>query len=117
MPDYSAQLPPADRWAVAAYIRALQLSQNAKPSDVPQGAQVQNLPDIAQQEGLPASFAGLWELPGTAVSAKPTGGSVASVPEENQNPPASKNRSPQNPETVPSTKDSGSKASKPPVSN
>ena len=30
MPDYSAQLTPLDRWAVAAYIRALQLSQNAK---------------------------------------------------------------------------------------
>src|SRR6201992_1106553 len=39
MPDYSAQLTPADRWAVAAYIRALQLSQNAKESDVPQGTQ------------------------------------------------------------------------------
>jgi hypothetical protein len=34
MPDYSAQLTPEDRWAVAAYIRALQLSQDAKPSDV-----------------------------------------------------------------------------------
>lgn len=30
MPDYAAQLTPQDRWAVAAYIRALQLSQNAK---------------------------------------------------------------------------------------
>ena len=29
MPDYSAQLTPQDRWAVAAYIRALQLSQDA----------------------------------------------------------------------------------------
>jgi mono/diheme cytochrome c family protein len=29
MPDYSAQLTPVDRWAVAAYIRALQLSQAA----------------------------------------------------------------------------------------
>jgi len=29
MPDYSAQLTPEDRWAVAAYIRALQLSQAA----------------------------------------------------------------------------------------
>ena len=28
MPDYSAQLTPADRWAVAAYIRALQVSQD-----------------------------------------------------------------------------------------
>ena len=37
MPDYAAQLTPADRWAVAAYIRALQLSQAAKESDVPSG--------------------------------------------------------------------------------
>ncbi|HEY0796736.1 MAG TPA: cytochrome c, partial [Acidisarcina sp.] len=37
MPDYSAQLTPADRWAVAAYIRALQLSQNATEADVAAG--------------------------------------------------------------------------------
>ena len=35
MPDYSQQLQPADRWAVAAYIRALQLSQHATLADVP----------------------------------------------------------------------------------
>ena len=29
MPDYAAQVPVADRWAIVAYIRALQLSQNA----------------------------------------------------------------------------------------
>jgi mono/diheme cytochrome c family protein len=28
MPDYAAQIPPSDRWAIIAYIRALQLSQN-----------------------------------------------------------------------------------------
>ena len=27
MPSYAPQVPPADRWAIAAYIRALQLSQ------------------------------------------------------------------------------------------
>jgi hypothetical protein len=27
MPDYAAQVPPADRWAIAAYVRALQISQ------------------------------------------------------------------------------------------
>lgn len=27
MPDYAVQVPPADRWAIAAYIRALQVSQ------------------------------------------------------------------------------------------
>jgi hypothetical protein len=35
MPDYRAQVPPEDRWAIAAYIRALQLSQRATVADVP----------------------------------------------------------------------------------
>jgi mono/diheme cytochrome c family protein len=35
MPDYAAQIPPADRWAIVAYVRALQLSQNARIEDVP----------------------------------------------------------------------------------
>ncbi len=35
MQDYSAQVPVADRWAIAAYIRALQLSQRATIQDVP----------------------------------------------------------------------------------
>ena len=29
MPDYAAQIPVRDRWAIVAYIRALQLSQHA----------------------------------------------------------------------------------------
>ena len=32
MRSYAAQIPPADRWAIAAYVRALQLSQNAPVS-------------------------------------------------------------------------------------
>lgn len=35
MQDYSAQITPEDRWAIVAYIRALQLSQNAAITDVP----------------------------------------------------------------------------------
>jgi mono/diheme cytochrome c family protein len=35
MQDYSAQVPVADRWAIVAYIRALQLSQGATVADVP----------------------------------------------------------------------------------
>ena len=34
MPDYAAQVPVKDRWAIVAYIRALQLSQNATLADV-----------------------------------------------------------------------------------
>ena len=34
MPDYASQVKPEDRWAIAVYIRALQVSQNAQVSDV-----------------------------------------------------------------------------------
>ena len=37
MPDYRAQIAPRDRWAVVAYIRALQLANRATTSDVPGG--------------------------------------------------------------------------------
>jgi hypothetical protein len=35
MLGYSAQIPPRDRWAIVAYIRALQLSRNMKAADLP----------------------------------------------------------------------------------
>jgi hypothetical protein len=35
MPDYRAQVPVHDRWAIIAYIRALQLAGNATLSEVP----------------------------------------------------------------------------------
>ena len=35
MSDYSAQITPKDRWAIVAYIRALQFSQRASLDDVP----------------------------------------------------------------------------------
>jgi hypothetical protein len=35
MPSYAYQIPARDRWAIVAYVRALQLSFNAMPSDVP----------------------------------------------------------------------------------
>jgi hypothetical protein len=69
MPDYSAQLTPTDRWAVAAYVRALQLSQTATVQDVPAGVQVKDLKDIAAEENLPAGYAQPWTLPSTAVQA------------------------------------------------
>ncbi len=36
MPGYGAQIPPADRWAIVAYVRALQRSQHAAVEDVPE---------------------------------------------------------------------------------
>jgi mono/diheme cytochrome c family protein len=35
MPSYAHQIPVADRWAIIAYVRALQRSQNASLNDVP----------------------------------------------------------------------------------
>ena len=36
MYSYASRITPEDRWRIAAYIRALQLSQNAKIEDVPE---------------------------------------------------------------------------------
>jgi mono/diheme cytochrome c family protein len=36
MPDYSTQVPVHDRWAIIAYVRALQLSRRATLEDVPE---------------------------------------------------------------------------------
>jgi mono/diheme cytochrome c family protein len=35
MPDYKQQVPPRDRWAIVAYIRALQLSQHFPVKELP----------------------------------------------------------------------------------
>jgi mono/diheme cytochrome c family protein len=35
MPDYAAQVPVRDRWAIVSYVRALQLSQHATLAEVP----------------------------------------------------------------------------------
>lgn len=48
MPDYAAQVAPRDRWAIVAYVRALQLSQNASVNDVPADARGQLQPGGAQ---------------------------------------------------------------------
>lgn len=48
MPDYAAQIPVRDRWTIVAYIRALQLSHNAKVDDVPADVRAQ----LGQQTNL-----------------------------------------------------------------
>jgi len=57
MPDYAAQVAPRDRWCIAAYIRALQLSQNAPAADIPSGQKVPSAPpqfrDIGNGATLP----------------------------------------------------------------
>jgi len=41
MSGYAPQIPVNDRWAIVAYIKALQLSQNAKIEDVPESMRAQ----------------------------------------------------------------------------
>jgi len=89
MPDYSAQLAPEDRWAVAAYIRALQLSQAADAKDVPAGVAIKNLKAVANEEGVSAGFADPWPLPQTAVRARKldsTQGTPAMAPANSADP-------------------------------
>jgi mono/diheme cytochrome c family protein len=52
MPDYRAQVAPRDRWAIAAYVRALQLSQHAVAADIPaEDRQKLSQPPSAPAEG------------------------------------------------------------------
>jgi mono/diheme cytochrome c family protein len=44
MPDYRSQISAEDRWKIVAYVRALQLSQNATRADVPQGQAIPSEP-------------------------------------------------------------------------
>ncbi|HYL16204.1 MAG TPA: cytochrome c [Terriglobales bacterium] len=68
MPDYAAQIAPKDRWAIVAYIRALQLSQNATAAEIPAGQPVPS--PMPKFRGDPGSGA---TLPETAApsSAQP----------------------------------------------
>lgn len=56
MPDYSAQIQPKDRWAIVAYVRALQLSQNAPATDIPAGQQVPSKPPVFREPGSGATL-------------------------------------------------------------
>jgi hypothetical protein len=60
MPEYASQIPPRDRWTIVAYIRALQLSQEATTSDVPPGQKVPSEPPVFR--GDPGSGATLPKL-------------------------------------------------------
>jgi hypothetical protein len=57
MPEYGTQVTARDRWCIAAYIRALQLSQDATLNDIPSGQKVPSPPpqfrDIGNGATLP----------------------------------------------------------------
>ncbi len=62
MPNYSVEIQPADRWAIAAYIRALQLSQNAERADVPTGVRVDHMRDLLVRASLPKNYLDAWDV-------------------------------------------------------
>jgi hypothetical protein len=64
MPDYSSQIPPHDRWAISAYIRVLQFSQNAPANLLPA-----KLPAPPPLPGTPGSGA-------TPAQAEPQSGNL-----------------------------------------
>ncbi len=68
MPDYAAQISPQDRWAIVAYIRALQLSQNATDNDVPHGERVTPMNALAERSGLSKDFLGAWVTSSSTIS-------------------------------------------------
>jgi hypothetical protein len=68
MQDYASQIPPRDRWAIVAYIRALQLSQDAAMSDVPSGQKVPSEPPVFR--GDPGSGATLPEFKSVSPNTK-----------------------------------------------
>ena len=60
MYSYASRIAPEDRWKIAAYIRALQLSQNASLADVPEDKRQEllapaNQPAGTEQEGSHAT--------------------------------------------------------------
>jgi mono/diheme cytochrome c family protein len=68
MPEHGTQIPSRDRWCIAAYIRALQLSQNATASDIPVGQNMMLSPPLFRDIGNGAT------LPNVALPAvKPEG--------------------------------------------
>ena len=56
MPDYASQIPPQDRWDIVAYVRALQLSQNASMADVPPGQKIPSEPLKFREPGTGATL-------------------------------------------------------------
>ena len=55
MPDYASQISAQDRWDIVAYVRALQLSQNATMADVPSGQKIPSEPLKFREPGTGAT--------------------------------------------------------------
>jgi mono/diheme cytochrome c family protein len=58
MPSYAAQIPTADRWAIAAYVRALQLSQHFDAAGLSAAERARLDPPAAGPGAAPPAAAG-----------------------------------------------------------
>ncbi|MGA8878988.1 MAG: cytochrome c [Candidatus Korobacteraceae bacterium] len=74
MQDYSQQVSATDRWAIAAYIRALQLSQHATEADVPSGQTVASTPPPGVFVGPAYDTQGTTSAISTVPAQPPAGG-------------------------------------------
>ena len=64
MPDYAAQVAVPDRWAIVAYVRALQLSENARLEDVPADRRAELAAAAASSVAPPAASPAAVPAPG-----------------------------------------------------
>ena len=80
MPDYASQIAPRDRWAIVAYIRALQLSQDATAADVPAGQKVPSEPPQFEELGSGAT------LPVVETKPAARGAEMSTAPHEQTRP-------------------------------
>ena len=57
MPSHAAQIPAEDRWAIVAYVRALQRSRLATIDDVPadERSRIPNPPTVAAKTNAPSA--------------------------------------------------------------
>ena len=78
MPGYAQQIAVADRWAIVSYVRALQRSQNASPTDVP--AEVLRQIEQTQSANMAGGNTGQPAGGGTGGTANSTGATNASGP-------------------------------------
>ena len=88
MPDYAAQIPVRDRWNIVAYVKALQLSQNATKADVPSGQAIPSVPprfSVGTGASLPVAVQESEEVEG-----QPAAGSNMARPQSESVSPATK---------------------------
>ena len=80
MPSYAAQVSVPDRWAIAAYIRALQYSQNARLAELPPEAQQRLAGDLAASPAGAPAAPGAPAVPGPGAGAAPAAPAAPGVP-------------------------------------